>query len=42
MAHGPFGQTYYDTIHAYAAFEGYTATWKMGDLNPATKYKDMY
>lgn len=38
----PFGQTYYDTITAYATFEGYSAVWHMGDPNPATKYKDMY
>jgi ABC-type sugar transport system substrate-binding protein len=33
-----YGETYYDTITAVTV-DGFSATWKMGDENPAAEYK---
>ena len=33
-----YGETYYDTITAVTV-DGFSATWKMGDANPAAEYK---
>jgi ABC-type sugar transport system substrate-binding protein len=34
-----YGETYYDTITAVNVY-GFEATWKMGEANPASQYKD--
>jgi ABC-type sugar transport system substrate-binding protein len=33
-----FGEVYYDTVYTHATFN-YSKTWKMGEENPALKYK---
>ena len=33
-----YGETYYDTITAVTV-DGFSATWSMGDENPAAEYK---
>jgi hypothetical protein len=35
-----YGETYYDTITAVTV-DGFSATWKMGDDNPAAEYKNV-